>query len=102
MLTIESSGITVMRAAAEAAEAAAPAKSVVGGVFSSGAASGRSLGEKSIAVPISGKISSLEASNMPMRSSSSASLSNGIADETVKPAFSSLVSSPSCAVCKEE
>lgn len=97
-LATESSGISVTTAIAARALAAAPAVSADGGVLTATAARGKSLGDKSMAVANNGKTLSLEASRIPMTSSSSANLSNGAACDNVKPAFSSLVSNPNSAV----
>ena len=94
----ESSGINTIVLTAMATDAAAPPNKKVGDVFNTIAAIGNNTGAVSIACATNGNILSLEASNTPKTSSSSAFTSNGTAVDNVNPAFSNRDNKPSCAV----
>lgn len=98
MLVAESSGIIYTNEAAVKAEKAAPPNKAIGGSLIATPATGSSAGDSSMAVPIRGRSLSLEASNTPSRSFSSANFRRGAADFRVNPALSSLVNSPSSEV----
>ena len=98
MVSTESSGTVAMRRPAAAKDATAPPNNTVGGVLRAVAATGSSAGDRSIALPISGRTLSLEASKTPIRSFSSASFNKGIAEVNVNPAFSNRLRRPSCDV----
>ena len=95
MFVTESSGIRKMAPAAAAADASAAPKNTVGGVFRATPARGRSPGARSTACATKGRTLSLEASNTPRRSLSSAKMRRGVAVVNVKPAFSKRVKRPS-------